>query len=165
MSKRTSKTDWFLDLALRCAYQGTCLRRNFGAIIVDVQGTIVSTGYTGTCRGVEHCTSCLREKYHIPSGQRYELCLSVHAEQNAIMQAGKATRGSTLYLAGYDVKTENIVGFYPCFLCAKMILNSGIVAVCVLQSDKTSKWYQPYEVYNNRLKEIDQVLKVPEKFT
>jgi hypothetical protein len=53
---RTNRHQYFLDLALRCAHQGTCLRRNFGAIIVDEFNTIVSTGYTGAPRKQTDCT-------------------------------------------------------------------------------------------------------------
>ncbi len=106
---RTNRHQYFLDLAIRCAHQGTCLRRNFGAIIVDEYNTIVSTGYTGAPRKQMDCTelnTCWRKDHNIPSGSNYERCRSVHAEMNALLQAGKNSRGCTLYLAGFDVETD-----------------------------------------------------------
>ena len=95
-SMRTNRHQYFLDLALRCAHQGTCLRRNFGAIIVDEYNTIVSTGYTGAPRKQVDCTElkrCWRNDHAIPSGSNYEKCRSVHAEMNALLQAGEAGAG------------------------------------------------------------------------
>jgi dCMP deaminase len=153
---RTGKAQWFLDIALRCAQQGTCMRRNFGAVVVDKHNTIVSTGYTGAPHNMEDCTEigwCWREQNNIPSGQSYEKCRSVHAEQNALIQAGKNARGSTMYLAGFEVKTGDPVGIYPCFLCAKMIVNSGIESIVVLQPDGSYETHNPSEIYDKRLKE------------
>jgi dCMP deaminase len=153
---RTNKDKWFLDIALRCAEQGTCLRRNFGAVVVDKHKTIISTGYSGSPAGTQDCLEvgwCWREQNNIPSGQAYEKCRSVHAEQNAIIQAGKNARGSTMYLAGFEVKTGEPVGIYPCFLCAKMIVNSGIEFIIVLQPDRSHKVHRPGEIYEKRLKE------------
>ncbi len=110
---RTNRHYYFLDLAIRCAHQGTCLRRNFGAIIVDEYNTIVSTGYTGAPRKQMDCTelnTCWRKDHNIPSGSNYERCRSVHAEMNALLQAGKNARGCTLYLAGFDVETDELPG-------------------------------------------------------
>ena len=124
---RTNRHHYFLDLALRCANQGTCLRRNFGAIIVDEYNTIVSTGYTGAPRKQMDCTElkkCWRQDHNIPSGSNYERCRSVHAEMNALLQAGKQARGCTLYLAGFEVGTDELTEIWPCFLCSKMIVNS-----------------------------------------
>ena len=142
---RTSKEIYFLDLAFRCAQQGTCLRRNFGAIIVDSMNSIVSSGYSGAPAGSDHCKTCWREENNIPSGSNYEKCRSVHAEQNALLQAGKGARGCDLYLAGYDVKSGNIVAGKPCYICTKMIVNSRISRVIVLQ-DACSN--DDYIVYN-----------------
>lgn len=131
---RTSKVMWFLDIAQRCAEQGTCLRRNFGAVIVDSAGTIISTGYTGAPCGQRDCLeigTCWRNDHNIPSGSNYEKCRSVHAEMNAMIQAGKDARGGTMYLAGFEVATGALVGIYPCFLCAKMMKNSGLIKVVV----------------------------------
>lgn len=126
---RTNKSQWFLDLARRCAEQGTCLRRNYGAVIVDPYETIVSTGYTGAPSGEQHCKICWRENFNIPPGKNYEFCRSVHAEVNALIQAGKEARGATIYIVGLDAKTQQILPMemtLPCFMCSKVILNAGI---------------------------------------
>ena len=117
---RVSKHNYYLDIAETVAERGTCLRRNYGAIIVK-NDEIISTGYNGAPRGRKNCTDlgyCMREKLNIPRGERYELCRSVHAEQNAICQAarrGIALEGATLYCR-----------MTPCRTCAMLIINCGI---------------------------------------
>src|SRR5512136_2519547 len=137
---RTNRHQYFLDLATRCAHQGTCLRRNFGAIIVDEFNTIVSTGYTGAPRKQMDCTELNR-------------CRSVHAEMNALLQAGKLARGCTLYLAGFDVETDGITQIWPCFLCSKMIVNSGIANVIMRTGPDTHKEMDPMVLYQMRSRE------------
>lgn len=88
---RTDKINYYLDIAETVAERGTCLRRNFGAIIVQ-NDEIVSTGYNGAPRGRVNCIDtgiCIREKLQIPRGERYEVCRSVHAEANAIISASR----------------------------------------------------------------------------
>ena len=96
---RKDKTEYYLDMADVASSRGTCLRRNYGAVIVK-DDRIIATGYTGAPRGRKNCEDigfCTREKLNIPSGQRYELCRSVHAEQNAVIQAdGQKTIGATI---------------------------------------------------------------------
>ena len=109
---RLEKENYYLDIAETVLERGTCLRRNFGAIIVN-NDQIVSTGYVGAPRGRKNCCDlgfCLREKNNIPRGERYELCRSVHAEANAIIHAPREQMiGATLYLAGKEMKTGNYV--------------------------------------------------------
>ena len=84
---RRDKTNYYLDIAETILERGTCLRRNYGAVIVK-NDEIISTGFTGAPRGRKNCCDlkrCMREELQIPSGQRYELCRSVHSEQNAII--------------------------------------------------------------------------------
>ena len=146
---RTSKDEYFLDIAKRCAQQGTCLRRNFGSVIVDPKtNTIVSTGYTGAAVGEPHCKTCWREDNNIPSGSNYEKCRSIHSEQNAMIQAGKKAKGCVLYLTGIDMKTGNESDILPCFLCAKMLMNSGITHII-----QRNKRYTVKEIYDIREKE------------
>ena len=146
---RTDKDEYFLDIALRSAKQGTCLRRCFGAVIVDEQGTIISTGYNGAPKGLKHCKTCWREENNIPSGTNYEKCRSVHAEQNAIIQSGKKARGATMYLMGIDVKSGKEVSIPPCFLCAKMIVNAGFKNV-VMKKDGEIISMLPKQIYIDR---------------
>ena len=84
---RISKENYYLDIAETVLERATCLRRVYGAIIVK-NDEIISTGYNGAPRGRVNCSQlgyCNREQLNIPSGQRYELCRSVHAEMNAII--------------------------------------------------------------------------------
>ena len=153
---RTDRITWFLDSAHRCAIQGTCLRRRFGAVIVDDNNTIISTGYNGAPVGQKDCLEhgfCWREENNIKSGTAYEKCKSVHAEQNAIIQAGKKARKCTLYLTGIDVKSGKCVHVLPCFLCSKMILNAGISKVIIKTEDDVYKTWDPQKIYDMRHKE------------
>lgn len=138
--ERISKTNYYLDIAESVLERGTCLRRNFGAIIVK-NDEIISTGYVGAPRGRKNCCDlkyCTREKLNVPRGERYELCRSVHAEQNAIISAERNKMiGSTLYLVGKDHNTGKYVeNARPCALCKRMIINAGIKQVIIRDSKK-----------------------------
>lgn len=143
---RRDKANYYLDIAETVAERGTCLRRNFGAIIVK-NDQIVSTGYVGAPRGRENCSDlgyCTREKLNIPRGQRYELCRSVHAEMNAIIHASRVDMlGATLYLVGREVSDGSYVqNASPCSMCARLIINAGISTVVVRDTRDA------YRVYN-----------------
>jgi len=132
---RRDKENYYLDIAETVAKRGTCLRRNFGAIIVN-HDEIVSTGYVGAPRGRQNCCDngiCRREELNIPRGQRYELCRSVHAEANAIISASRKDMiDSTMYLCCLDAKTGDIVGdISSCPMCRRLIINAGIRKVVV----------------------------------
>lgn len=138
---RIDKNNYYLDIAETILERGTCLRRNYGAVIVK-NDEIISTGYAGAPRGRANCidiNKCVREELKIPSGQRYELCRSVHAEQNAIISAERSKLiGSTLYLTGKEYKTNKYVkDATPCELCKKFIINAGIKEV-VIRDNKTN---------------------------
>ena len=137
---RRGKNNYYLDIAEAILERGTCLRRNYGAIIVK-NDEIISTGYTGAPRGRKNCIDlnyCAREKLNIPRGERYELCRSVHAEANAIISASRRDMiGATLYLVGKEKKTgELIPDASSCAMCKRMIINSGIERV-VIRNTKT----------------------------
>ena len=132
---RTDKENYYLDIAETVAERGTCLRRNFGAIIVH-NDEIVSTGYNGAPCGRKNCIDmgvCIREKLGIPRGERYEICRSVHAEANAIISAARRDMiGSTLYLVGKDAKTgEYVENASSCSMCKRQIINAGIARVVI----------------------------------
>ena len=131
---RRDKTNYYLDIAETVSKRGTCLRRNFGAIIVK-NDEIISTGYTGAPRGRKNCSDlgfCRREQLNIPRGTRYELCRSVHAEANCIISASRRDMiDSTLYLVGIDVKTGNLVEMPICSMCKRLIINAGIKEVVI----------------------------------
>ena len=143
---RIDKINYYLDIAETVLERGTCLRRNFGAIIVN-NDEIVSTGYVGAPRGRANCVDlgyCTREKLNIPKGQRYELCRSVPAEQNAIISASRSDMiGATIYLACHDAKTNELYGdVEPCSMCKRAIINAGIEKVIV----RTSR--TEYKIFN-----------------
>ncbi len=127
---RKDKINYYLDIADSVLRRSTCLRRQYGALIVR-NDEIVATGYNGAPRGRLNCDdigACRRETMNIPSGERYELCRSVHAEANAIISAARSeTLGSTLYLVGREVKTgELLQNTTPCSMCRRLIINAGI---------------------------------------
>ncbi len=133
--ERRDKINYYLDIAEVVLERSTCLRRKFGSAIVK-NDEIISTGYVGAPRGRENCIDlgfCMREKLNVPKGERYELCRSVHSEQNAIISASRSELlNSTLYLACHDAKSGEIDGnVEPCSLCKRMIINAGIEKVIV----------------------------------
>ncbi|MDP2934272.1 MAG: dCMP deaminase family protein [bacterium] len=133
MEKRISKEGYYLGLAQGAAKRAVCFRRFSGAVIVK-EDQIVSTGYTGSPRKTLDCFErefCLRDKLEIPSGQRYELCASVHAEQNALINAGRAGvsfLGGDIYIFG-QTRDGKPIDAFPCFICKKMIINAGLKRV------------------------------------
>lgn len=150
------KIEFFLDMAEVCAKQGTCLRRKYGAVIVDRNNEVISTGYNGApCKQLDclKIGSCWREDNNIPSGQNYEKCLSVHAEMNALLQAGRKADGATMYLVGIDSKTGNYVAPNPCFLCSKMIINSKI-RIIIGRTELGNMPIYPKAVYSEHYKNI-----------
>ena len=135
---RRDKINYYLDIAESVLKRGTCMRRNFGAIIVK-NDEIISTGYVGAPRGRANCSDlgfCTREKLNIPKGERYELCRSVHAEANAIISAPRNEMiGASIYLACHDAKTDELYGeVEPCSMCKRLIINAGISTVYVRTS-------------------------------
>lgn len=147
--ERIDKHNYYLDIAETVLTRGTCLRRNFGAIIVN-NDQIISTGYVGAPRGRKNCCDlgyCTREKLKVPRGERYELCRSVHAEQNAIIHADrKEMIGGTMYLVGKEFKTgEYVKGTNCCAMCKRMVINSGIEKVVVRDDKKNFRVINVFE--------------------
>ena len=128
---RPSKDSYYLKIAQQVARRSTCLRRQYGAVIVK-DDVIVSTGYNGSARGEENCCDkgeCWRESHDIPHGEQYEKCKAVHAEMNAVINANRAdTQGATLYLAGFE-NGHSIRTPRPCDICSRVIKNAGIKRV------------------------------------
>jgi len=125
--ERMSWENYFLEIAQVVAKRASCLRRKIGAVIVK-DNRILATGYNGVPKGLQHCSErgCYRDLHAIPSGQRHELCLGLHAEQNAILQAA---------LHGVSIKDSIIyITHQPCIICCKMIINAGIKQV-IFQGD------------------------------
>ena len=136
---RIDKENYYLDIAGTVLERSTCMRRCYGAIIVH-NDEIVSTGYNGAPRGRKNCADlgyCTREAMKIPSGERYELCRSVHAEANAIISASRReVLGATLYMVCKDPKTgELIPGSTSCSMCRRLIINAGIDRVVIRNTE------------------------------
>lgn len=132
---RIDKVNYYLDIAQTVAERSTCLRRCYGAIIVN-NDEIISSGYNGAPRGRKNCGDigyCTREELNIPSGERYELCRSVHAEANAIISASRRDMlGATLYMACRDPRTGALIpGSTSCSMCRRQIINAGIRQVVI----------------------------------
>ena len=126
---RITKDEYYLGIALAVAKRSTCLRRQYGAVIVKGDN-IIATGYNGSARGEPNCCDvgeCWRQAHNIPHGQMYEKCVAVHAEDNAISQAGREAIGATLYLAGLE--DGKPIEAEPCMMCARKIKNARIKEV------------------------------------
>jgi dCMP deaminase len=124
INKRPDWDTYFLEIVELVSKRSTCCRRAVGSGLVR-DHRILATGYNGAPSKLKHCLDigCLREQLKIPSGERHELCRGLHAEQNAVIQAalhGVNTKGSTLYCTNH-----------PCVICAKMIINAGVIRVVI----------------------------------
>lgn len=142
---RPDRHEHFLNLARVVAERSTCLRRKVGAIIVDKEGVELSSGYSGAPRHIQDCLeigNCLRKELNIESGQNYELCRSVHAEQNAIINAartGASIVGGVMYISSkkdpkaYPNRRRNTKIYGPCIICKKEIINAGLDKVYMIE--------------------------------
>ena len=134
--ERVDKINYYLDIAETVAKRGTCLRKNYGCIIVK-NDEIISTGYSGAPRGRKNCIDlgyCVKkEKYPDLRHGGYDACRSVHAEQNAMLSSSrKDMLGATMYLVGRRVDTgEYEEGASSCQMCRKLIINAGIEKVVI----------------------------------
>ena len=160
--ERVDKVNYYLDIAESVAERGTCIRNNYGSIIVK-NDEIISTGYTGAPRGRKNCIDlgyCTRQKYEMPSGKGYERCRSVHSEQNAIISAARKDMiGATLYLVGINQRNgEYVKDNEPCSFCKRMIINVGIEKVVMRD---TKKEYRVQEV-DNWIRQDDTIFKEKE---
>ncbi len=143
---RKDKINYYLDIAASVSERSTCLRRHYGCVIVK-NDEIISTGYNGAPRGRKNCDDlgfCYREQMDIPRGERYELCRSVHAEQNAIISASRNELiDADLYMVGINAKTGEIEPkSTSCMMCKRVVINSGIKRVIVREPDNK------YTIYN-----------------
>lgn len=131
---RVSKKEYYLGIALAVAKRSTCIRRQYGAVIVK-NDEIIATGYNGSPRGEQNCCDikyCWREANSVPHGERYEACKSVHAEQNAIISASRKDMiGSVMYLVG--IEKGKVIKAVPCDICRRMIVNAGIRKVVTVE--------------------------------
>ena len=125
------RPDWdtyFMRITKLVATRSSCLRRQVGAVLVKDK-RILATGYNGAPTNMAHCAEmgCLREQLHVPSGERHELCRGLHAEQNAIIQAGQdRCQNATMYIYGHN---------FICILCKRFIVQAGIKDVYLKKDD------------------------------
>ncbi|HRX57262.1 MAG TPA: dCMP deaminase family protein [Eubacteriales bacterium] len=137
--ERIGKDAYYLAIAAAVARRSTCLRRQYGAVIVK-NDEIVATGYNGAPRGDPNCCdegACWRERNNIPHGEQYEKCVAVHAEANAIISASRNEMiGSTIYLSGFEGGFDRpIEAPVPCVMCTRLIKNAGIAKVVNAQGE------------------------------
>lgn len=129
LSSRPSHDEYYLDIAKSVSRRSTCLRRQYGAVIVN-NDEIIATGYNGAPRGEKNCCDigkCNRCGHEHNDGN-YGNCRSVHAEMNCIISASRAEMiGSTLYLAGFE--NGQAIAAEPCPICKRLIINAGIKEV------------------------------------
>eukprot|EP00388_Colpodella_angusta_P013533 GDKJ01033957.1.p1 GENE.GDKJ01033957.1~~GDKJ01033957.1.p1 ORF type:complete len:317 (+),score=32.05 GDKJ01033957.1:44-994(+) len=124
---RPSWDEYFLCLARLTSSRTNCMKRRVGAVLVK-DNRIVSTGYNGTPSSLENCSEGGCPRCNDPSahsqGHGLDSCLCVHAEANALLEAGiQRSTGSTLYLT-----------HQPCLGCAKLIVQSRVAKVIFLES-------------------------------
>ena len=155
---RIDKENYYLDIAGTVLERSTCMRRHYGAIIVQ-NDEIVSSGYNGAPRGRKNCGDlgfCARQAMDIPSGQRYELCRSVHAEANAIISAPRReVLGATLYMVCKDPATGALIpGSTSCSMCRRLIINAGIAKVVIRD---TPEAYRVVDVEQEWVEEDDSI--------
>lgn len=128
---KPSKDKYYLNIAKEVSQRGTCFRLKAGAIIVR-DDQIIATGYIGAPRKTKDCFErgyCLRDELKIPHGKQYEACRSVHSEQNCIINAARAgvsLLGGIMYFYAENSKTGERIDSFPCYICKKMIINSGL---------------------------------------
>lgn len=137
--ERRDKINYYLDLAEVVSKRSTCIRRHYGAVIVN-NDEVIATGYSGAPRGRKNCSDiggCIREKLNIPRGERYELCRSVHAEANAIICAPRNEMiGASLFLAGREASSgEYVSNSSCCSMCKRMVINAGIAKVYIRDNE------------------------------
>lgn len=146
-TKRPSKDKYYLNIAKEIAQRSTCFRAKYGAIIIK-NDQIISAGYVGAPRGTKDCFErgyCLRDELKIPHGSHYEICRSVHAEMNALINAGRAgvnLLNGAMYIYAENGKTKERVDAFPCYICKKMIINAGLDRiVCSTKDDDFKIFY------------------------
>lgn len=144
---KVSRKDYYLNIANAVSKRSTCLRRQYGAIIVK-NDEIISTGYNGAPRGQTDCFQlgkCNRDAHGCAPRTGYEYCPSVHAEMNAVIHAArKDSYGGTLYIVGTEYSTVDLTAEHPamrfadpctCTYCKRMMLNAGIADVYGVSPD------------------------------
>lgn len=125
---KLTRPDWdgyFMRIAEFSAKRTNCMKRGVGAVLVQ-EKRIIATGYNGTARGLNNCFEggCGRCNSNVKCGQSLDSCLCLHAEENALLEAGRSrSTGATLYCTTA-----------PCLSCARKICQMSVARV-VYQRD------------------------------
>lgn len=142
MNIRRDKANYYLDIAETVLIRSSCIRRNFGCVIVKNE-RVISTGYNGSPSGEKNCIDemfCIRNKLMKKPEEGYEYCKSIHAEQNAIINVSRhELMGSALYLVGKDFESKQYFPAHPCYLCIKLIKEVGICEYYIRETENTYK--------------------------
>ena len=137
---RLTKDEYYLGIAEAVSKRSTCLRRNYGAVLVK-NDVIVSTGYNGSARGAVNCCDagyCAREAANAPHNSGYTSdCPAIHAEANCLLNVDRQVAiGSTLYLWGWDCKKQDeILDAEPCVMCQRLIQTCGVSKIISKKSE------------------------------
>lgn len=146
--------DLFLNLAMEYSLHSTCIRRRYGCVIVDSKfNDPVCGGFNGAPCGMPHCTDvnrCVRQMLKMKPGESPELCFSAHAEQNALIKAGRRAYSCDMYLYGWDVELNREIIPKPCILCTKMLINANVSKVITRYTI-----FDPIELYREYVNEIN----------
>lgn len=150
--------DYFMHIAMAVRRRANCMGNRVGAIIVR-ENRIIATGYNGTPAGMPNCLDggCHRcgHRAEYPSGSGYDLCICVHAEQNALLAAarfGISVAGATMYTT-----------MRPCFGCTKEMLQAKIDSVYFIHDwmhpdeDKQAEYRRIQSYFPGEIKKLDLV--------
>ncbi|MBI64048.1 MAG: CMP deaminase [Chloroflexi bacterium] len=136
---RPNIDEYMMTIAITVRSRANCKGNKVGAVI-SKEGHIISTGYNGTPHNIKNCDEggCNRcsNRKKFPSGTSYDLCICVHAEQNAVLSAAR-----------FGISTEDAILYttiMPCFGCAKEMLQAGIIEVKFL-----NRWVPPDQELND----------------
>ena len=151
---RPGKDREYLKMALAKTGASPCQRKKVGAVLVGSDGQILSTGSNAPPPGTDPCSACPRDAGNMPENIGYDVCLTVHAEQNCLLQAAGRTEGSTIYLATVDNSTGAIIPRLPCPICARLLVQAGVKDVVVLNSDPESLHIPAHQVWSEYVSEI-----------
>lgn len=121
---RPSFADWAIAGAHWASTRAECTRRKVGAVVLDDYNRVVGVGYNGAPAGAPSCLdgACPRATSGVEPGSSYDsgpgTCIAIHAEANALLDAGRASRGATLYASSK-----------PCDGCLRLAKGARLVAV------------------------------------
>lgn len=149
LASRPDHDTYYMQIAIVARERADCTGQKVGAVIV-LKNRIISTGYNGTPSGMRNCSDggchrCANRGKKYQSGTAYDLCICVHAEQNAILAAarfGIGVEGATMYTT-----TQ------PCFGCLKEMLQAGIHTVFFMHpwnANRSGEQEEQYRALQNK---------------